>query len=125
MVIYKPYKIKLEYEDNKFSDDGWCDEMMRKLGDLKGKFIDMNCYLTKFYIYRIDKTLGEIEFFNKYMHDDEVFPKTLQRPSVKLYNKALEYLSEYKYESIKELAKKDEDFIKMFDIDDSVNFVSY
>jgi len=110
----KPYKIKLEYEDNKFSDDEWCDEMMRKLGDLKGKFIDINCYLTKFYIYRIDKTLGEIEFFNKYMHDDEVFPKTLQRPSVKLYNKALEYLSEYKYESVKELAKKDKDYKRVF-----------
>jgi len=117
--IGKPHKIKLEYEDNKFLDDLWCKEMIDTLDKLKEKFVDIDCYLTKFYVYRIEETIEHIEFFNKYMHDDSVFPKTIQKPSVKLYNKALEYLSKYKYQNIKELAEKDGDYKRVYTPEES------
>jgi len=115
----KSHKLRLEYEDSKFSDDRWCDGMIRKLGELKNDLITVDCYLTKFYIYRIDRTIDSIMFLNEYSHDENAFPKNIKRPSEKLYRKALEYLVKYKYQSVQELADKDEDYRRVFTPEES------
>lgn len=98
----KDFSINLKYEDSKFSDKEWCDNLLNKLNELKQEFINLDIYLTKFYCYRIDKTIESILFFEEYSKH-KIFPKFIVRPSKQLYEEALKIINTNKFVDVKSL----------------------
>jgi hypothetical protein len=108
------YDIGIKYEKSKIEDDKWCDRYIKELNDLKLQFIDLGCYLTKFYIYRINKIIEQILFFRKYLKDPNYKGEVKNRPSKKMYFEAIKLLKENPFEDIKELEKKDKDYKQIY-----------
>lgn len=108
------YDIGIKYEKSKIEDDKWCDKYIKEINDLKLQFIDLGCYLTKFYIYRINKIIEQILFFREYIKDPNYKGEVRNRPSKKMYLEAIKLLKENPFEDIKELEKKDEDYKQIY-----------
>ena len=68
----KKFKLHLDYEKSNIENDKWCEDFIDKINKLKIDFIDLNCYLTKFYIYRINKIIEQIMFLNQYTKDNKI-----------------------------------------------------
>lgn len=101
----KKWEINLEYENSKFSDDNWCDNIINRLQEIKHEFFTLDCYLTKFYIYRIERTIEQIIFFREYSKH-KTLPKLINKPSEKLYINAIDVLKKNKYIDIHSLTDK-------------------
>ena len=104
------YDIGIEYEKSKFSDKKWCKNFMKELNDLKNQFINIKCYLTKFYIYRINKIIEQIMFFEKYIKDPSFKGQNVNLPSERMYNKAIKLIKENQFVDINKLIEKDKDY---------------
>lgn len=104
------YELDIQYEESKFSDDKWCNRFIKKLNDLKCQFIDLRCYVTKFYIYRINKIIEQIMFLNEFTRNPDIKSKVKNRPSKKLYKYALQLIKENPFVDIKDLIAKDKDY---------------
>ena len=101
----KDWEINIEYENSKFSDDNWCNDTINRLQELKNEFITLDCYLTKFYRYRIERTIESIIFFKEYSKH-KTFPLLIDRPSEKLYINAIDTLKKNKYVDVYSLKDK-------------------
>ena len=111
--------IGIKYEDSKFADDAWRDKFIKDINDLKLAFIDCKCYVTKFYIYRINKIIEQIMFFERYIKDPNYKGETVNRPSRKMYEKAIELIKENKFVDIDKLAEKDRDYKQTYTPEES------
>lgn len=111
--------IKIKYEETKISDDKWCENFIKKINDLKLKFIELNCYLTKFYIYRINKIIEQILFFQKYLKDNSYRGESINYPSKQMYEKAIELIKKNPFVDIEELQKKDKDYKRIYTPEES------
>jgi len=90
----KTFEINNKYEKSKFSDKEWVNNLLQKFNDLKNEFADLNtCYLTKFYIDKIDNTMESIIFFRDYSKN-KIFPENISKPSEKVYLEAVKILKE-------------------------------
>lgn len=104
----KDFEINHKYEKSKFSDDEWVNNIIEKFNDVKNGFSDLNtCYLTKFYIYKIERLIDSALFFNEYSKD-KIFPKNIKRPSEKVYLEAVKILKDNKFIDVHKL--KDEKY---------------
>lgn len=105
-----PVELKLKYEDSKLSDNDWCDQMIKKLNNLKLNIYDIDCIFTKYYVYRINKIIEQIIFLNNFSKHKKINCKVVNRPSTRIYKQALKILKENPYVDINELAEKDPDY---------------
>lgn len=115
----KSFELHLKYEKSKIEDDDWCNDFIEKINNLKIKFIDLNCYLTKFYIYRINKIIEQIIFLNNFTDTNKIKVKVKNRPSTKMYNNAVKLIKDNPYINIKELIEKDEDYDRVYTPEES------
>lgn len=115
----KSFELHLKYEKSKIEDDNWCNDFIEKINNLKIKFIDLNCYLTKFYIYRINKIIEQIIFLNNFTDTNKIKVKVKNRPSTKMYNNAVKLIKDNPYINIKELIEKDEDYDRVYTPEES------
>lgn len=115
-IKFKPY---LKYEKSNIEDDDWCSDFIDKINKLKIKFIDLNCYLTKFYIYRINKIIEQIMFLNQYTKNEKITIRVKNHPSVRLYKEAVKLIKENPYIDKKELIEKDEDYKQIYSPEES------
>lgn len=115
----KSFELHLKYEKSKIEDDDWCNDFIEKINNLKIKFIDLNCYLTKFYIYRINKIIEQIIFLNNFTDTNKIKVKVKNRPSTKMYNNAVKLIKDNPYVNIKELIEKDEDYDRVYTPEES------
>ena len=106
----KKYQVDIKYEKSNIADDKWCDDFIKKINNLKLDFIELNCYVTKFYIYRINKIIEQIMFLNKFTKDPSYRGEVSNHPSRRLYDIAVKLIKENKFVDVKELAKKDKDY---------------
>ena len=98
------FNLKIEYEDSKFQDTKWCDEMIKKLSDLINEFLSIkNCYISKFYSYRLNKTISSILFLKQYCIDNNTFPQNISKPAKYLYDNAIKELKKTKFIDIYKL----------------------
>lgn len=115
----KKFKLQLNYEDSKIENDDWCNDFIEKINKLKINFIDLNCYLTKFYIYRINKIIEQIMFLNQYTKDEHVATKVKNYPSIRLYKEAVKIIKENPYVDKDELMEKDDDYKQVYTPEES------
>ena len=115
----KSFELHLKYEKSKIEDDDWCNDFIEKINNLKIKFIDLNCYLTKFYIYRINKIIEQIIFLNNFTDTNKIKVRVKNRPSTKMYNNAVKLIKDNPYINIKELIEKDEDYDRVYTPEES------
>lgn len=115
----KEIKLNLQYENSSIGDDDWCDDFIKNLNDLKLKFIDLGCYLTKFYIYRINKIIEQIIFLNNYSKNKNFKHKSKNRPSKKLYKIACKLIKKNPFVDIKDLIEKDKDYDRVIGPEES------
>lgn len=112
-------KINIKYEDSKISDNAYCQEFMDKLNDLKLKFINIQCYLTKFYIYRINKIIEQMMFLHDFTKNGKIEGEVVNHPSIRLYNEAIKLIRKNKFIDVDALSKKDEDYKQTFSPEES------
>ena len=114
------FKIDLKYEKNKFSDKKYVNNLLEKLNTLNEEFRTLDCFVSKYYIYRIGKVINQIIFFNEFLTNNN-FPKLKFIPSKELYDKAIEFIIDKKNKFVdkKELAKTDDDFVEKYDAYDA------
>ena len=113
------FKLHLKYEKSNIGNDKWCNDFIDKINRLKIDFIDLNCYVTKFYIYRINKIIEQIMFLNQYTKDNKSTAKVKNYPSVRLYNEAIKLIKENPYIDKDELIKKDDDYKQIYTPEES------
>lgn len=113
------FKPQLKYEKSNIEDDDWCSDFIDKINTLKIKFIDLNCYLTKFYIYRINKIIEQIMFLNQYTKNEKIAIRVKNHPSVRLYKEAVKLIKENPYVDKKALIEKDEDYKPVYSPEES------
>lgn len=113
------FKPHLEYEKSNIEDDEWCSDFIDKINKLKIEFIDLNCYLTKFYIYRINKIIEQIMFLNQYTKNEKITIRVKNHPSVRLYKEAVKLIKENPYVDKNELIEKDEDYKQIYSPEES------
>lgn len=113
------FKPHLKYEKSNIEDDDWCTDFIDKINKLKIEFIDLNCYLTKFYIYRINKIIEQIMFLNQYTKNKKITIRVKNHPSIRLYKEAVKLIKENPYVDKKELIEKDEDYKQIYSPEES------
>lgn len=115
----KKFKLHLDYEKSNIENDKWCEDFIDKINKLKIDFIDLNCYLTKFYIYRINKIIEQIMFLNHYTKDNKILTKVKNYPSLRLYKEAVKLIKDNPYIDKNELIKKDKDYKQTYTPEES------
>lgn len=115
----KKFKLHLDYEKSNIENDKWCEDFIDKINKLKIEFIDLNCYLTKFYIYRINKIIEQITFLNQYTKDNKILTKVKNYPSMRLYKEAVKLIKDNPYVDKNELIKKDKDYKQIYTPEES------
>lgn len=113
------YDIGIKYEHSKIEDDKWCEDFIKDINDLKMQFIDLQCYLTKFYVYRINKIIEQIMFFKDYIKTGDIDTEVINHPSKRMYEEAIKLLKENEFVDIKELQKDDEDYKQTYTAEDA------
>ena len=103
------FKIELEYEESKFSDTKWIDNLKIKIGELVDEFTTLDCYLTKFYIYKLKETLQSIMFLSEYVLTRKS-PEIITHPSKELYDIAKQYIKDNPYVDVHKLEEENPDF---------------
>lgn len=114
----KDFDLKIEYEDSKFQDPKWCDKMVENLNNLVHEFYSIqNCYISKFYLYRLNKTINSILYLKEYCIDNNTFPQNVDKPARYLYDEAVKELKKTKFIDIYEL--EDDIYKRKFSPEDS------
>lgn len=104
------FQLNLQYEHSKFEDNKWCNDFINRLNDLKLRFYDINCILTKHYIYRINKVIEQILFLNNFTKHPDSKGAVKNRPATTIYKKALELIKKNPYVDVEKLSKEDSDY---------------
>lgn len=113
------FKPHIKYEKSNIEDDDWCTDFIDKINKLKIEFIDLNCYLTKFYIYRINKIIEQIMFLNQYTKNEKITIRVKNHPSIRLYKKAIKLIKENPYVDKNKLIENDKDYKQVYSPEES------
>ena len=113
------FKPHIKYEKSNIEDDDWCTDFIDKINKLKIEFIDLNCYLTKFYIYRINKIIEQIMFLNQYTKNEKITIRVKNHPSIRLYKKAVKLIKENPYVDKNKLIENDKDYKQIYSPEES------
>ena len=111
--------IGIKYENSKFSDKPWRDKFIKDINNLKLELINCKCYITKFYIYRINKMIEQVMFFEKYIKNPNYLGEAVNHPSKRMYEKAIELIKKNKFVDIDALAEKDKDYKQTYTPEES------
>lgn len=100
----KDFELNIEYEKSKFDDKKWCEELSNKFNELRHKFDNLDCFLSRYYIENIEEKIYSLEFFYKYSKNDEVKSKYITLPPKDIYEDAIEILKKNKYEEVENMS---------------------
>lgn len=102
---------KIEYEKSAWSDEKQYKAFMDDVESLIDDFREFQaCYLTKFYLDKLEIVKKNIDYIHDYVNGKRKLPKNFYRPSNYLYHKALKYIKENPVDDIHDLEKKDKDY---------------
>ena len=102
---------KIEYEKSAWTDEKKYKRFMENVESLIEDFRNFQvCYLTKFYIEKLEIVRKNIDYIHDYVNGKRKLPKHFYRPTDHLYKKALEYIEENPVKDIHDLEKEDKDY---------------
>lgn len=102
---------KIEYEKSAWANEKEYKEFMKDVDSLIDDFREFQvCYLTKFYLDKLEIVKKNIEYIHDYVNGKRKLPKNFYRPSDYLYKRALKYIKENPVNDIKDLEKEDSDY---------------
>lgn len=102
---------KLEYEKSDWSDSHKYKTFIDEVTQLLDEFNNFGeCYLSKYYIEKLEIIKKNVEYVHEYINGDRKLPKNFYRPSKEIYDTALKYLKENPLIDIKKLGKNNSDY---------------
>lgn len=115
---------KIEYEHSAWENKKTYDNFMEEVDNLLNDFYEFQyCFLTKYYIDKLETVKKNIQYIRDYVTGNRYLPKYFYRPSNRLYRRALEYIKGNPVQPVSELEKKDKAYKRTIEAKDAVKMM--
>ena len=115
---------KIEYEHSAWESKKEYEQFMKEVDGLLNDFYEFQyCFLSKYYIDKLETVKKNIQYIRDYVTGDRYLPKYFYRPSNSLYHIALQYIKENPVKPIEDLENEDKDYKRSIPAEDAVKMM--